>query len=102
MYIFINNCGFSLPHGSPWYWHTPFSSFCFREKKNLNRQVQKPDIHYPTYTGPYQFQGRKNLNSQEFPFIDLATIHEATDNFSELNKLEQGGFDPIYKVKNEF
>ncbi|RVW78319.1 Cysteine-rich receptor-like protein kinase 10 [Vitis vinifera] len=39
---------------------------------------------------PYQFQGRKNLNSQEFPFIDLATIHEATDNFSELNKLEQG------------
>ena len=19
MYIFINNCGFSLPHGSPWY-----------------------------------------------------------------------------------
>ena len=85
--------GIDTPHSLP---------FVLEKKKNLNRQVQKPDIHYPTYTGPYQFQGRKNLNSQEFPFIDLATIHEATDNFSELNKLEQGGFDPIYKVKNEF
>ncbi|RVX07997.1 Cysteine-rich receptor-like protein kinase 10 [Vitis vinifera] len=49
------------------------------------------------YTGPYQFHGRKSLNSQEFLFIDLATIHEATDNFSELNKLGQGGFGPVYK-----
>ncbi|KAJ9689590.1 hypothetical protein PVL29_012339 [Vitis rotundifolia] len=66
-------------------------------KQYLNREVQLPDIHDPSYTGPYQFHGGKILNSQEFPFIDLATIHEATDNFSESNKLGQGGFGPVYK-----
>ena len=52
------------------------------------------------------------INSTEFkeddkkgidvPFFDLASILAATNNFSEANKLGQGGFGPVYKVKNSF
>ena len=38
----------------------------------------------------------------DVPFFDLASILGATDNFSEANKLGQGGFGPVYKVKNSF
>ena len=76
----------------------PSLPFLSERTQYLIREVQLPDISKTCYTGPYQFQGRKSLNSQEFPFIDLATIHEATDHFSESNKLGQGGFGPVYKV----
>ncbi|KAM6576916.1 hypothetical protein CsatB_028753 [Cannabis sativa] len=33
----------------------------------------------------------------ELPFFDLHTISVATDNFSEANKLGEGGFGPVYK-----
>ncbi|XP_023635511.1 G-type lectin S-receptor-like serine/threonine-protein kinase At4g27290 isoform X2 [Capsella rubella] len=33
----------------------------------------------------------------ELPFLDLDAISEATDRFSEGNKLGQGGFGPVYK-----
>ncbi|CAL5410926.1 unnamed protein product [Camellia sinensis] len=42
-------------------------------------------------------QARDNLNSQNFPFFDLPTLSAATDNFSDSNKLGQGGFGPVYK-----
>lgn len=32
------------------------------------------------------------------PFVSLKTIMAATDNFSEANKLGEGGFGPVYKV----
>ena len=35
----------------------------------------------------------------DVPFFDLASILVATDSFSEANKLGQGGFGPVYKVK---
>ena len=38
------------------------------------------------------------MEDQESPNIGLASICEATNNFSELNKLGQGGFGPVYKV----
>ena len=34
----------------------------------------------------------------ELPLFELATIVNATDNFSEENKLGAGGFGPVYKV----
>ncbi|KAL7244065.1 hypothetical protein ACSBR1_016319 [Camellia fascicularis] len=37
------------------------------------------------------------VSSQELPFMELATIMAATDNFSDSNKLGQGGFGIIYK-----
>ncbi|XP_050379933.1 uncharacterized protein LOC126797337 [Argentina anserina] len=35
----------------------------------------------------------------DVPFFDLQSILEATDNFSEANKLGQGGYGPVYKGK---
>ena len=35
----------------------------------------------------------------EFKIYDISQIIEATGNFSEENKLGQGGFGPVYKVK---
>ncbi|KAI7999644.1 Cysteine-rich receptor-like protein kinase 25 [Camellia lanceoleosa] len=43
----------------------------------------------------------KNLDSTpsaESLQFDLGTIRDATDNFSEANKLGEGGFGPVYKV----
>lgn len=37
----------------------------------------------------------------ELPLIDLDTIVTATNNFSINNKLEEGGFGPVYKMKHE-
>lgn len=34
----------------------------------------------------------------EVPFFSFESILMATDNFSEQNKLGQGGFGPVYKV----
>lgn len=32
-------------------------------------------------------------------FIDLGTLRHATSNFSDANKLGQGGFGQVYKVR---
>lgn len=39
-----------------------------------------------------------DTNGIDIPFIDLETILIATENFSNANKLGQGGFGPVYKV----
>ena len=36
----------------------------------------------------------------EFSVFDFDDILDATDNFSEENKLGEGGFGPVYKVVN--
>ena len=33
-------------------------------------------------------------------YFDLVSIHAATNTFSDLNMLGQGGFGPVYKVIN--
>jgi hypothetical protein len=38
--------------------------------------------------------------SSELPLMDLASIHAATSNFSTANKLGEGGFGPVYRVRN--
>lgn len=37
------------------------------------------------------------VSSEDLPFMDLTTIRAATDNFSDSNKLGQGGFGTVYK-----
>jgi len=39
--------------------------------------------------------------SSEFTVYDILQVLEATNNFSEENKLGQGGFGPVYKVRRE-
>lgn len=34
--------------------------------------------------------------------MDLSTIQSATDNFSDKNKLGEGGFGPVYRVSSKF
>ncbi|CAK8539127.1 unnamed protein product [Lathyrus sativus] len=40
--------------------------------------------------------GQGNI-SNDFPFIDIGSLCVATKNFSDSNKLGQGGFGPVYK-----
>ena len=39
------------------------------------------------------------MSSSDLPLMDLASIHAATDNFSKANKLGEGGFGPVYRVR---
>lgn len=38
----------------------------------------------------------------ELPLFDLATIAEATNDFSNANKIGEGGFGPVYSVSKCF
>lgn len=44
------------------------------------------------------FVSEKQGRSREFPLVKLDLIQAATQNFSEENKLGEGGFGPVYKV----
>ncbi|KAH7838910.1 hypothetical protein Vadar_032581 [Vaccinium darrowii] len=44
------------------------------------------------------FEGERPVKSQDFPSVQLDLILEATQQFSEENKLGEGGFGPVYKV----
>ena len=46
-------------------------------------------------TGEFKKEDKKGI---DVPFFDLESILEATDYFSDANKLGQGGFGPTYKV----
>lgn len=37
-------------------------------------------------------------NQDQFPYFDFGYIEAATNNFSDSNKLGEGGFGPVYKV----
>lgn len=43
------------------------------------------------------FHSETKSRSQDFPVVKLNIIRAATDNFSEENKLGEGGFGPVYK-----
>jgi hypothetical protein len=39
-----------------------------------------------------------STRNSDLPFFDLSMIVAATDNFSDANKLGEGGFGTVYKV----
>jgi len=45
----------------------------------------------------HNIQTEDTLNP-DLPTIPLITILQSTDNFSEVSKLGEGGFGPVYKV----
>jgi len=38
------------------------------------------------------------VDDLDLPLFDLSTITAATDNFSEMNRIGEGGFGPVYWV----
>ncbi|KAA8524518.1 hypothetical protein F0562_010941 [Nyssa sinensis] len=46
-------------------------------------------------SGQFKEEDKKGI---DVPFFDLESILAATDNFSDANKLGQGGFGPVYKI----
>ncbi|WRX29238.1 Protein kinase domain - like 10 [Theobroma cacao] len=71
-----------------------------RKKKKL--KIPLCD-HFPIFTGSIQHDPEEEKNNErgkedlELPLFDFDTISKATDNFSQQNKLGQGGFGPLYK-----
>ncbi|KQK13774.2 hypothetical protein BRADI_1g12410v3 [Brachypodium distachyon] len=70
------------------------TAFCLLSKRN-----RKPHKHVPIATAD-------NVNGDEMMSLesllyDLNTLRAATDNFSEDNKLGEGGFGPVYKDGHE-
>lgn len=47
-----------------------------------------------------EYSGESTTEELELPLFDFSTVALATDNFSETNKLGQGGFGSVYKVCN--
>ncbi|ONI18605.1 hypothetical protein PRUPE_3G226100 [Prunus persica] len=50
-------------------------------------------------TGEFKEEDEKGI---DVPFFDLQSILDATDSFSEANKLGQGGYGPVYKLMEEY
>jgi len=40
----------------------------------------------------------RHMDDLDIPLLNLSTIITATDNFSEKNKIGEGGFGPVYLV----
>jgi len=55
-----------------------------------------PSIHF--MGGSIHARDQDN-STGEMHYFDLSTMQAATNNFSDANKLGEGGFGPVYKVK---
>ncbi|KAM0994623.1 hypothetical protein TB1_009556 [Malus domestica] len=64
--------------------------------RKRNKMVSSQILRQRVLLSDQSFQGR-NLKTEEYPYISLASIHAATDKFSDSNKLGEGGFGPVYK-----
>ncbi|TXG67180.1 hypothetical protein EZV62_008455 [Acer yangbiense] len=43
--------------------------------------------------------GKSRKNEVKLPLFSFESVSAATDNFSAANKLREGGFGPVYKVR---
>ncbi|KAM5588589.1 hypothetical protein ABKV19_006847 [Rosa sericea] len=75
----------------------PFGFYIFLAMKRRNRKDNSVILGLPTLVHENQFIGRNNLKAQEYRNVSFASIRAATSNFSESNKLGEGGFGPVYK-----
>ncbi|KAH7675711.1 Protein kinase-like (PK-like) protein [Dioscorea alata] len=69
--------------------------FCLRKRWVNKKNEKKINAKHR----PVVLDGRdeQELPDAESLLFDLVTLKEATDDFSEANKLGQGGFGPVYK-----
>ncbi|XP_058072863.1 cysteine-rich receptor-like protein kinase 10 [Magnolia sinica] len=82
-----------------------FSSYiyCYRRRRKRSPKVKEKGHHAllkflgPPVGSELLELSRNGEQTQELPLIDLVTIQAATNNFSDRNKLGEGGFGPVYK-----
>ncbi|KAJ9566267.1 hypothetical protein OSB04_002233 [Centaurea solstitialis] len=66
------------------------------KRKNM-RQLKRSITHG---TGPQERNnGETKMDEIDLPLLDFTTLAIATNNFSDANKLGQGGFGSVYKVQ---
>ncbi|XP_049396691.1 cysteine-rich receptor-like protein kinase 10 isoform X2 [Solanum stenotomum] len=68
-----------------------------KERSEKSRELQLLDIIGETLDENDDFGTEKKGRSRECPVVKLDLIRVATQNFSEENKLGEGGFGPVYK-----
>ncbi|KAG5617972.1 hypothetical protein H5410_017796 [Solanum commersonii] len=68
-----------------------------KEGNEESQELQLLDIIGETLDENDDFGSEKQGRSREFPVVKLDLIRAATQNFSEENKLGEGGFGPVYK-----
>ena len=71
--------------------------FKIKKKKTKKNYLSNPDV----LTGS-TCETVDEISSTESLHFDFPTIRVATDNFSDANKLGQGGFGVVYKVIWQF
>nr|DAD20612.1 TPA_asm: hypothetical protein HUJ06_022075 [Nelumbo nucifera] len=71
--------------------------FAERKEKGQPTLLNYLEARNSTNFSGNNIQTGKQVNSQEMPLIDLATLQVATSNFSSENKPGEGGFGPVYK-----
>ena len=73
-------------------------SFLNRKKKKKKKNcLSNPDVLIGSTC-----EAVDEISSTESLHFDFSTIRVATDNFSDANKLGQGGFGVVYKVIWQF
>ncbi|XP_058072873.1 cysteine-rich receptor-like protein kinase 10 isoform X2 [Magnolia sinica] len=73
--------------------------FFYQSRRKRAQRAKKKERHQKAMTeimGAQTMQ-EEEVKAQELPLIDLDTIEEATNYFSDENKLGEGGFGPVYK-----
>lgn len=77
--------------------------YCIRSKKTKNnisshQETERSNTEFQLLDFDDSLITENQVDSLDFPSIELDVIHKATQHFSEANKLGEGGFGPVYKV----
>ena len=68
-------------------------------KRGQHELIFRPNSSTSLSTTPKGNRFDESGTNAELPYFDLSTIVAATENFSFANKLGEGGFGTVYKVK---
>lgn len=72
---------------------------CFLvSKPGFSERSQDLLMNEGVFSSNREQTGESNMDDLELPLFDFNTITMATNNFSDENKLGQGGFGIVYKV----
>ena len=67
-------------------------------KPGLRERSQDLLLNEVVISSKKEYSTESNLDDVELPLFDFGTLAMATNNFSDENKLGQGGFGSVYKV----